>query len=145
MTLLAELESHLESDVLITGGDVDRYAFNGFKPEAVVRPADAEHAAQAVRTAAEAGACVVPCGSVTKLARYPSPTRPAVMLATERMADVLDYAPRSNGAIDYTRFAEEFALPNSPAAPDSESSPSAPAPASGPTRNASAETAAVTP
>ena len=94
MTLLAELESHLESDLLITGSDADRYAFNGFKPEAIVRPADAEHAAQTVRTAAEAGACVVPCGGVTKLARYPLPTRPAVMLTTERMTDVLDYAPR---------------------------------------------------
>ena len=57
---------------------------------------------------------------------------------------VLDYAPRSNGAIDYTRLAEEILEPAREAAPDAKSS--APAEASAPavTRDASSNTIAVT-
>lgn len=57
---------------------------------------------------------------------------------------VLDYAPRSNGAIDYTRLAEEILEPAREAAPDAKSSAPAEAPAPAVTRDASSNTIAVT-
>jgi len=82
------------AEALATGPDARAYGWDGFEPLAAIMPASAEQLAQVIRVAADAGLAVVPRGGGTKLAALPKPTKPAIVLCTERLRRITAYEPR---------------------------------------------------
>ncbi|WP_068118453.1 FAD-binding oxidoreductase [Tropicimonas marinistellae] len=103
MTLIDTLRSALGASHVLTGDDTARYASDWTNvyqaaPLAVVRPANTEEVATAVRIAAKAGVAVVPVGGNTGLcggAHAPG----ALMISLERMNRVREIRPDARIAV----------------------------------------------
>jgi len=88
------LRSALDADAIVDASGVGAYAFNGFTPRAVVRPGGEAQVTEVVRAAIASKACVLPRGGGTKIACYPTSSRPTIVLSTERLNSVVEYTPR---------------------------------------------------
>jgi glycolate oxidase FAD binding subunit len=88
--VVPRLEALLGADAVRTS-DMDRWAVEGIAPVAVVRPADAEQIAAALRLCAEHGASVVPWGGGTAMSVGNLPRAVDIVLRTDRLAAVVEH------------------------------------------------------
>jgi glycolate oxidase FAD binding subunit len=120
--LLPRFEAILGRDAVETAGD--RWAVDGVVPRVVVRPPDAPQLASVLHACAGAGAAVIPWGSGTAIAVGNPPRAADVVVATGRLARIVDYdhsnltltveAGATLGAIDAALAAHGQFLPLEP-------------------------------
>jgi FAD/FMN-containing dehydrogenase len=93
-SLPVRLESLFGADrVHAADADLLKYTINGMQPKAVLRPANAEEAAEVVQTAAREKLAAIPCGSGSKLGIGMPPQRYDIALDMGGLQEIAHYDP----------------------------------------------------